>query len=452
MADAENAIPPSKKRAAGREISKDNPGLDDDDENVSEQELGTFKKASDEVLATRRIVKVRRQTPSAAPSSNPFAGIRLVPPKAATDIPIAATSSASVKEVIKETEVAGDKGQDGAVGKVEKEVGDTEARNGLEKKQIEDPSENKTNEVESGVASEKETLEVKDSGTALEDSKSEVDVNKVEETGDTNKVEENVEEGGEANKVEENDVQGLVQDVGDENKVNENSVGGASNLNPFQQLSGSKNAFTGFTGTGFSGSAFSFNPIAKDGTAASAVSEPSTGQKTEQPLFGFGLSATNGNNSLFGIKDSSISKSEASGGPLQEVPTETGEENETAVFSANSALFEYHDGGWKERGRGEVKVNVSTLEGSKARLVMRTKGNYRLILNASLYPEMKLTYMDKKGITFACINSNGEEIGSLSTYALKFKDGSVADEFHAVVTSHKGTPTAMLKTPENSPQ
>ncbi|CAN1238608.1 Nuclear pore complex protein NUP50A [Linum grandiflorum] len=94
MGDSENVLPPSKKRAAGREISKDNPGLDDD-EDLSEMEAGTFKKASEEVLATRRIVKVRRSQSTSvpkAPSSNPFAGIRLVAPTVPAAVPQSGTA------------------------------------------------------------------------------------------------------------------------------------------------------------------------------------------------------------------------------------------------------------------------------------------------------------------------------------------------------------------------
>ncbi|KAL4291608.1 hypothetical protein GQ457_14G005990 [Hibiscus cannabinus] len=84
---------------------------------------------------------------------------------------------------------------------------------------------------------------------------------------------------------------------------------------------------------------------------------------------------------------------------------------------------------------------------------MRARGNYRLILNARLYPDMKLTNMDKRGITFACMNTTGEEKEGLSTFALKFKDASIVDEFRAGVTAHKGNNTAAdLKTPENSPK
>lgn len=82
---------------------------------------------------------------------------------------------------------------------------------------------------------------------------------------------------------------------------------------------------------------------------------------------------------------------------------------------------------------------------------MRTKGNYRLILNASLFPEMKLANMDKRGVTFACLNSAADGKG-LSTIALKFKDASIVEDFRAAVVEHKGTTTGSLKTPENSPK
>lgn len=53
-ADAENPLPPSK-RAAGREISRDNPRLVDD-----------------EVPAGKRIVKARGNQSTSTPSSNPL--------------------------------------------------------------------------------------------------------------------------------------------------------------------------------------------------------------------------------------------------------------------------------------------------------------------------------------------------------------------------------------------
>ncbi|KAL0441563.1 UNVERIFIED_CONTAM: Nuclear pore complex protein A [Sesamum radiatum] len=84
---------------------------------------------------------------------------------------------------------------------------------------------------------------------------------------------------------------------------------------------------------------------------------------------------------------------------------------------------------------------------------MRARGNYRLILNASLFPDMKLTNMDKKGITFACVNSASEGKDGLSTIALKFKDATIVEDFRAAVMEHKANPPVVaLKTPENSPK
>jgi hypothetical protein len=73
----------------------------------------------------------------------------------------------------------------------------------------------------------------------------------------------------------------------------------------------------------------------------------------------------------------------------------TGEESERTVFSSEGALFEFDPPSkqWRERGRGEVRVNVDC-KTSQGRLVMRQKGNLRLLMNANLWPEMQLTPMD----------------------------------------------------------
>ncbi|KAK3003822.1 hypothetical protein RJ639_017908 [Escallonia herrerae] len=92
MEDAENILPPSKKKVAARQLSKDNP---EDSEEEVDRESGTFKKASEELLASRKIIKARRHQYSAAPSapsSNPFAGIRLVPPAPSNAAPTEVTT------------------------------------------------------------------------------------------------------------------------------------------------------------------------------------------------------------------------------------------------------------------------------------------------------------------------------------------------------------------------
>lgn len=413
MGDTENTLPSSKKRAAGRELNRDRPELDDEDD-ASEQESGTFKRASNEVLAMRRIVKVRRNQGTSAPSFNPFAGIRLVPPAEAKP-----TEASPEEEVVSEKATAGldEKGKE-----IEKDT------NGDNKQ-----AESKTEEVGTESAADKEDVADKD-------------VNDDVENASEPKPEGEAATGGEKT---ENDVK--------KDDENANSTTETTPLSSFRQLSSTQNAFTGLAGTGFSNSTFSFGSIPKEGSATGTGSGSLFGLKGDQPSFGFGLSS-NGNSSIF--SSSVVSKGENSSvTTLQEVVVETGEENERVVFSADSVLFEYVEGSWKERGKGEIKVNVSTTGNEKARLVMRTRGNYRLILNAGLYPEMKLANMEKKGITFACVNSITEEKGNLSTFALKFKDGSIVEVFRQAVVMHQGNTgqkdddtAAVLKTPENSPK
>ncbi|XP_022724889.1 nuclear pore complex protein NUP50A-like [Durio zibethinus] len=451
MGDAENALPPSKKRAAGREISRDKPGLDDE-EDSSEQETGTFKRASDEVLANRRIVKVRRNQTTSTASSNPFSGIRLVPPTEPTVTSGASPESSTNTEVKAEAPIASEKevSEDGKIGvnksertedgnnqQSDKKTDEMEPESAKSESENIKLSENKKDEAVSDAVADKESADDKGSDVVNEETQKEA--NDEKPAGGVQTEDE-----------DKKDDKTVNADNKDKSSKNADSTAEGASLSSFQQLSSSQNAFTGLAGTGFSTTSFSFGSTAKDGSTSSV---PLFGLKNDQPSIGFGLS-TNGNSSLFNTSGTSIvSKREGSGfRAMQEVPVETGEENEKVVFSADSVLFEFIDGGWKERGKGELKVNVSTTGAEKARVLMRARGNYRLILNASLYPDMKLTNMDKRGITFACMNSTGEEKEGLSTFALKFKDASIVEEFRAAVMAHKGKATAVLKTPENSPK
>ncbi|XP_057527643.1 nuclear pore complex protein NUP50A-like [Amaranthus tricolor] len=421
---------PSKKRAAGRELSRDNPGVDDEEE-VDEQATGTFKKATEEVLATRRIVKVRRQpTPTApsAPSSNPFAGIRLVPPA-----PAPAKAQAAEDKTSNEDAITKNANTESEVNKVESE-----------EKTNEDTTEANAADPDNKVPTEQVSAVTQPDDTV--DKAAELKPN--DEVGADSNSEKAVEGETAVEKQAEGDV--VENDDTNENEIPVAGGNSSATLSSFQQLSNSQNAFTGLAGTGFSSSTFSFgSSLQKDGSPS----------QSSLPTFSFGAS-NNGSTSLFGSVPTGTSIGTKTENPvfrsMPEVPTETGEENEETVFSTDSALFEYLDGGWKERGKGEVKVNVMKGDAEKARLVMRAKGNLRLILNACLFPDMKLTKMDKRGVTFACVNIAMEGKDGLSTFALKFKDGTIMDEFSSAVSVHKGTSTTAtapaLKTPENSPK
>lgn len=134
----------------------------------------------------------------------------------------------------------------------------------------------------------------------------------------------------------------------------------------------------------------------------------------------------------------------------EQVARETGEESESTLFSGNGVLFEWSDASkqWRERGRGEVRVNIHTSSG-QGRIVMRQKGNLRVLLNANLWPDMALTLMDgKAGVTFACVNHvfmtdvaeesvAGHIDGKLMTYALRISPIETLDTFINVVNENK---------------
>jgi len=116
------------------------------------------------------------------------------------------------------------------------------------------------------------------------------------------------------------------------------------------------------------------------------------------------------------------------------------------------SLFEFLGGEWKEHGRAEICLNLPEDKDRRPRLVMRSKGSLWLLLNANLFPDMKLTKMDNWGVTFVCANSAGEAKVGLTTYAVRMKDSAMAADFLSSVQIHKGEPNTEPRTPEGSPK
>ncbi|KAF0925783.1 hypothetical protein E2562_018440 [Oryza meyeriana var. granulata] len=474
MADEDHA-PTSRKRVAGTQINKDNPEPDDDS---PEQDMGTFKKASEEVMATRRIVKVRRQQPSSAPSSNPFSAIRFTPSdtSAQAAIPVSEPQPSDIMTANVKDSCSSEKADEGSNGSgkdalsvadksagssevAETEKDETAVKESDEKTKSSDPTEPPSQPVET-------TDKAKDMGDGSGEDKvvvreAEEDNSKASDIEDKTAKEGNAEEkngvneAGAEDKIRKGDAEkkdgdeSETKDGSSEEQKDADNKGQSSSPTPlfsFKNLSSGQNAFTGLAGTGFSGSSFSFGSGSKESSSA-----PLFGLKTDGSSFpSFNIGASNNGSSAPALATSAEAPKKFA---MPDGPVETGEENEKAIFTADSALYEYLDGGWKERGKGELKLNIPVSGGERSRLVMRAKGNYRLILNASLYEDMSLKDMDKKGVTFACMNSIGDLQSGLATFALKFRDTGIREEFKAAVETHKGKKVAdTLKTPENSPK
>ncbi|KII85996.1 hypothetical protein PLICRDRAFT_44450 [Plicaturopsis crispa FD-325 SS-3] len=109
---------------------------------------------------------------------------------------------------------------------------------------------------------------------------------------------------------------------------------------------------------------------------------------------------------------------------LTEQDIQTGEEDEDTVHQVRGKLYALTDNAWKERGTGQLKLNVRQSDGSRARLVMRKEAVYTLILNVTLFKGMKV-YIDQdpRYIRFSVI-----EGGMAQHYNLRVSNGKVAEE------------------------
>ncbi|KAK0523561.1 hypothetical protein OC842_006109 [Tilletia horrida] len=129
----------------------------------------------------------------------------------------------------------------------------------------------------------------------------------------------------------------------------------------------------------------------------------------------------------------------------------TGEEEERTIFSARGRLFEMDTAtqNWKERGTGTIKCNVpNEVSGglfgagrgasgpgagkrrSPARLVMRTDGVLRLILNVVLFTGMSVELAQEKFVRFSAF-----EEGKLVHFTVRVPQPKIAEELFDTIQS-----------------
>ncbi|XP_077470781.1 ran-binding protein 3b isoform X2 [Stigmatopora argus] len=116
---------------------------------------------------------------------------------------------------------------------------------------------------------------------------------------------------------------------------------------------------------------------------------------------------------------------------LEKVDVKTGEESESNVLQMQCKLyvFEKTAQSWIERGRGLLRLNdmASTDDGTlQSRLVMRTQGSLRLILNTKLWAQMQVdkasdksvrvtaTDTEDQGVKVFLISGSSKDVGQLA--------------------------------------
>ncbi|KAG8594043.1 hypothetical protein GDO81_001035 [Engystomops pustulosus] len=100
---------------------------------------------------------------------------------------------------------------------------------------------------------------------------------------------------------------------------------------------------------------------------------------------------------------------------LEKVEVITGEEAESNVLQIQCKLFVFDkiSQSWVERGRGLLRLNdmASTDDGMlQSRLVMRTQGSLRLILNTKLWAQMQIDKASEKSIRITAMDTEDQGV------------------------------------------
>ena len=192
---------------------------------------------------------------------------------------------------------------------------------------------------------------------------------------------------------------------------------------------GSATSGSGFGGFGTSGGGFGGFAKAAGSTESGFPALSTVFGDANKPvqLFGKGSNPDEGADDA-GDDDAPPESTPAETKPviaLQQEDVTTGEEDEECIFTTEGALYEFvteeeKAPAWKERGRGEMRLNLGKNGG--ARLVMRAKGNFRLILNAAMWKGQTFTKMEGgKGLSFPCKNAVSGADAKMATFALKMR-------------------------------
>ncbi|CAH1972533.1 unnamed protein product [Acanthoscelides obtectus] len=95
----------------------------------------------------------------------------------------------------------------------------------------------------------------------------------------------------------------------------------------------------------------------------------------------------------------------------EEVEVFTGEENERNILNISCKLFSFDNvtSNWQERGRGTLRLNDFDVDSEiGSRIVFRTSGCLRVILNTKIWAEMTVDKASEKSIRLTALDGNGD--------------------------------------------
>uniref|UniRef100_A0A146LK58 Ran-binding protein 3 n=2 Tax=Lygus hesperus TaxID=30085 RepID=A0A146LK58_LYGHE len=91
---------------------------------------------------------------------------------------------------------------------------------------------------------------------------------------------------------------------------------------------------------------------------------------------------------------------------FEEVQVITGEEEESNVLQINCKLFSWSSSTWVERGRGTLRVNDFPSNTTHHRLIVRSAGSLRVVLNTNIWSGMTVDRASNKSMRITAMDSN----------------------------------------------
>ncbi|KAH8347221.1 hypothetical protein KR059_006806, partial [Drosophila kikkawai] len=91
----------------------------------------------------------------------------------------------------------------------------------------------------------------------------------------------------------------------------------------------------------------------------------------------------------------------------EEVETFTGEEDEINILDVSCKLFAFLNSNWEERGRGSLRLNDAKDGRGNSRVVFRTSGNLRLLVNTKVWAAMVAERASQKSLRLTAIDNSG---------------------------------------------
>ncbi|GAB0088284.1 ran-binding protein 3 [Sergentomyia squamirostris] len=130
---------------------------------------------------------------------------------------------------------------------------------------------------------------------------------------------------------------------------------------------------------------------------------------------------------------------------FEEVETITGEEDEKNILDINCKLFTYSSCTWEERGRGSLRLNdpKSDKTNGISRVVFRTSGSHRVLLNTKIWRGMVAERASQKSIRLTAIDSSGH----VKVYLVMTRPSDIDTLYMALRRRIEGE---MLKNPLNA--